>query len=423
MLEISMGEELLLLLAAGCLGGAVVFLLQRRRIAREARAAALLAARSGCGAPIEAGTVSRDLLPLLEAVQANAAELSARLDGLALEHEAVLTALSRLGKGVIITDRNGVVMRVSGAQPGWFQGSDREVVGRPFIEVVQDHEVNDVVRRCLADDRPAGAVVETVPGRSYLSVTAAPAGGNGGCVVVLDDLSELRRLEKVRREFVANVSHELRTPLASLKLLSETLSSGGADDATLLKDYLARIEVEVDRLAQMVDELGELSLLETGQISLERRPVVVASLVSGAVARLEAQAERAGLHLTAAVPEDLPPVEGDARRLEQALVNLLHNAVKFTPSGGSIAVAARLDGEAVAVSVADTGVGIQQDDLERIFERFYKADRSRSGQGTGLGLAIVRHIVRLHGGRVWAESSPGAGATFTFTLPVGLART
>ncbi len=418
MLEISMGDDFLLLLAAACLGGAVAFLLLRRRMAREAREAALLAARPGPGTATEARKVPRGLLPLVEAARANAADLRARLDRLTREHDAALTALSRLGKGVIVTDRNGVVLRVSGTQPGWFQSPDRDAVGRPFIEVVQDHEVNEVVRRCLADGRSAGAVVETVPGRSYLSIIAAPAGGDGGCVVILDDLSELRRLEKVRREFVANISHELRTPLASLKLLSETLSSGGAEDAVLLRDYLARIEVEVDRLAQMVDELGELSLLETGQVSLERKAISVAELVHTAVGRLEAQAERAELRLAVSAPEDLPLVKGDARRLEQALVNLLHNAIKFTPPGGAIGVAARLDPGEVAVSVSDTGVGIQPEDLERIFERFYKADRSRSGQGTGLGLAIVRHIVRLHGGRVWAESQPGAGATFTFTLPV-----
>jgi two-component system phosphate regulon sensor histidine kinase PhoR len=176
--------------------------------------------------------------------------------------------------------------------------------------------------------------------------------------------------------------------------------------------------VEVDRLAQMVEELGELSLLETGQVSLERKPVNIAILVEEAVGRLEAQAERAGLSVTVDVPDNLPEPMGDARRLEQALVNLVHNSIKFTPAGGAITVAARRDGAGVSVSVTDTGIGIHEENLERVFERFYKADRSRTSSGTGLGLAIVRHVVQLHGGRVWAESRAGAGATFTFTVPL-----
>lgn len=411
-------EALLAGLAIGCFGGVIAILLLRRRTARDVRAAASSVASPEAKRTPDGRPASAELRPLLLSVEATVARLRSQLDRVVPERDALLTALSRMGDGVMVTDRNGTVVSVNDVQLSRLQLPEQKVVGRSFIEVVQDHEVNDIVRRCLVEGRPVSAVVETAPGRSFLNVTATPVGREGGCAVVLEDLSEVHRLERVRRDFVANISHELRTPLASLKLLSETLSSGGADDTDLLRDYLGRIDVEVDRLAQMVEELGELSLLETGQVSLERKSVNVAVLVEGAVGRLEAQAERAGLSVTVDVPDDLPDPIGDARRLEQALVNLVHNAIKFTPAGGSVTVAARRAGAGVSVSVSDTGVGINEDDLERVFERFYKADRSRTSPGTGLGLAIVRHVVELHGGRVRAESRRGSGATFTFTLPL-----
>jgi two-component system phosphate regulon sensor histidine kinase PhoR len=168
----------------------------------------------------------------------------------------------------------------------------------------------------------------------------------------------------------------------------------------------------------MVDELGALSLIESGQVVLARETIHIDALVRRAVERLEAQASRSGLTVTVDVPKDLPQPRGDEHRLEQVLVNLLHNAIKFTPAGGRIRVFASCADGAVKVSVQDTGVGIAEDDLDRIFERFYKSDKSRSGTGTGLGLAIARHIVELHGGRIWAVSTEGKGATLSFTLPL-----
>jgi two-component system phosphate regulon sensor histidine kinase PhoR len=168
----------------------------------------------------------------------------------------------------------------------------------------------------------------------------------------------------------------------------------------------------------MVDELGELSLVETGQVVLECGPVDVRAVLDRTVARLEAQAARAGVDLKLEAPGDLPQPIGDVRRVEQVLVNLMHNAIKFTAPGGRITLGARLDGDRVVVSVADTGTGIAEEDLERIFERFYKTDKSRGSTGTGLGLAIARHIVEAHGGVLWADSVEGKGSTFYFSLPL-----
>jgi two-component system phosphate regulon sensor histidine kinase PhoR len=222
----------------------------------------------------------------------------------------------------------------------------------------------------------------------------------------------------VRRDFISNVSHELRTPLASLKALTETLQTGALEDPPAARRFLQRIETEVDALTQMATELLELSRIESGQVPLARRPVEPARLLRIATDRMHAQAERARLNLDCACPPGLPHVHADPARIEQVLVNLIHNAIKFTAPGGHILVSAAPSGEFVQFSVTDTGIGIPSEELARIFERFYRVDRSRTGGGTGLGLSISRHIVEAHSGRIWATSEEGCGSNFLFTLPV-----
>ncbi|MGB9594601.1 MAG: sensor histidine kinase, partial [Anaerolineae bacterium] len=209
---------------------------------------------------------------------------------------------------------------------------------------------------------------------------------------------------------------ELRTPLASLKALVETLRDSATDDPQAARRFLDRMDTELDALIQMVRELLDLSRIESGQVSLAFAPTPIDKIVMPPVERLRLQAERANLSLTVHIPPDIPPVKADAEALHQVLTNLLHNAIKFTPPGGKITVAVQPTESEVVVSVSDTGVGIAAEDLPRIFERFYKADRARSGGGTGLGLAIAKHIVQAHGGRIWAESEEGKGSTFYFTL-------
>jgi two-component system phosphate regulon sensor histidine kinase PhoR len=208
--------------------------------------------------------------------------------------------------------------------------------------------------------------------------------------------------------------------MAGLKALVDTLRGGAIKDRSAAKRFLKRMDIEVDTLTQMVEELLELSRIESGQAPLHLAPTSVAELLIPPVDRLRPQAERAGLELTILLPPELPPVVADPDRARLVLTNLVHNAVKFTPPGGRITVAAEPAGDEVILSVQDTGVGIPIDDLSRIFERFYKADRARSGGGTGLGLAIAKHIVQGHGGRIWAESVEGQGSTFHFTLAVAV---
>ena len=244
------------------------------------------------------------------------------------------------------------------------------------------------------------ATIEVGPG-VYLASTVTPFlnGASNGFLVLLQDLSHLHRLEVVRRDFVSNISHELRTPLASIKALVDTLRDGAISDPPAAEHFLERMEIEVDSMTQMVQELLELSRIESGQAPLRLFPTALDTLIEPAVERLRAQADRANVTLAVVLPEELPQVMVDADRIRQVVINLVHNAIKFTPAGGYVTVTVRAFPMVSVVSVADTGMGIPAEDLPRIFERFYKADRARSSGGTGLGLAIAKHTIQAHNGR------------------------
>ncbi len=249
-------------------------------------------------------------------------------------------------------------------------------------------------------------------------------------VVSIEDCSELRRLERVRRDFIANVSHELRTPLASVRLLAETLEEAIDTDHDKAQVFLEKIETEVQHLTTLVSELLELSRIESGQVPMVIEAVEAEQLVREVMARMLPLAQRHRVSLRTDIHDGLTRVAADGKQIAHVLVNLLHNAIKFTPSGGTITIGTRLqpDGHTQCFFVRDTGIGIRPEELPRIFERFYKADRARAktgfigpgGGGSGLGLAIVRHVVEAHGGRITVESTPGQGSTFTFTLPIAV---
>jgi two-component system phosphate regulon sensor histidine kinase PhoR len=255
----------------------------------------------------------------------------------------------------------------------------------------------------------------TLNGTTYMARTALLAGG--GLVLALQDVSQVQRLGRARRDFVANISHDLRTPLASIRLLVETLQAGAISNALVASDMLNKISLEVDALSQLARELLDLALIESGQMPLKLQPTDLRELARTQVERLGPQTQQKQQTLEVDIPGGLCAL-ADGEMIGRVLSNLLHNACKFTPEGGRISVRARRDGEDVTLLVTDTGPGIPPEDLARIFERFYKVDRARGQSGTGLGLAIARHIVEGHGGRIWAESRLGHGATFSFTLPV-----
>jgi signal transduction histidine kinase len=238
-------------------------------------------------------------------------------------------------------------------------------------------------------------------------------------VIVAQDITDLRRTDQIRQEFVANVSHELRTPLASLRAVAETLRDGAVHDPEAGPRFLAHMITEIDRLTLLVSDLLDLSAIESGSAPLDMGLVSVEDVVNDVLAKFHLVAERRHITMRVEGLADLPPVWGDEPRLAQALANLVDNAVKYSDDGGTVTVTGQDRGDMVAVSVTDTGAGIPPEHLPRIFERFYRVDRSRSRAlgGTGLGLSIVKHIATSHGGRVDVQSTEGRGSSFTLLLP------
>ena len=291
-----------------------------------------------------------------------------------------------------------------------------ELAGRRLVEVIRDHEMLealDAARRGQDTVRE----MERDGGRRVLRIGAKRLAG-GEILLTVQDLSSVRRLETQRRDFVANVSHELRTPLSALKAMVETLRGGAMRDPEAADDFLSRIDHEVDGLAELVADLLALSRMESGGDVLELREMDAADLVREAAARLEPLATRAQILLTTATDASGARVRIDPAQMAQVLANLVHNAIKFTPAGGTVTVGTSATPAEVRLFVRDTGAGIDPADLERIFERFFKSDPSRATGGTGLGLAIAKHAVQAHGGTIGAASGGrGQGATITVTLP------
>jgi two-component system phosphate regulon sensor histidine kinase PhoR len=347
-----------------------------------------------------------------------ASSLKSTMTTIADDKTRLVAILSSLTDGVVLTDAQGNVVVVNPAAEKLFAFDGARLTGRPLIEAVQDHEVDKVVRECLRTVVEQTTQLDSVTGR-FLRTIAVPItiGSENGAVVLFQDLTEVRSLQTMRREFVGNVSHELRTPLAGMKAIVETLRDGALNDQAVAADFLNRLDTEVDGMTQMVAELIELSRIETGGIKLKLEPVSLNELVKEVVARLGPQADRQQIALSTRLAADLPEVPADRERMRQVIVNIVHNAIKFTPRGGGVVVStSRRDGSLVA-EVSDTGIGISADDLPHIFERFFKADRSRATSGTGLGLAIAKHAVQSHGGSIWVKSEPGKGSTFSFSLP------
>lgn len=326
--------------------------------------------------------------------------------------------LKHMADGVVITDAAGQVLLVNPAAAALLGTVEPGSPPATLAQLARRHQLIELWKRSRDSGQEQTELLELGYPEATLQATITPVqeAETRAFLVILQDLTRVRKLEQVRRDFVSNVSHELRTPLASLKALVETLRDGAMEDPPAAQRFLTRIEVEVDALTQLVTELLELARIEAGRAPLRLQPVPVADIVQTPVERLAPQAERAGLTLRVTLPDDLPLVLADVERARQVITNLVHNAIKFTPAG-EVEVTAGRQGDEVAISVRDTGVGIAENDLPRIFERFYKADRARSGGGTGLGLAIAKHVVQAHGGRIWAESVEGQGSTFTFTLP------
>ena len=334
---------------------------------------------------------------------------------------ALLAALCEsLDDAIFLVSAQRRVLWLNAAARTLFGITD-DAVDRPLVETVSDYRLPMLVNSAFERDEEVADELREILGARTVLARAIPVRDEGDAfvAVLLHDQTRLRQLETVRRDFVANVSHELRTPVTAIHLLVETLQNGALGEPGEAARFVERIGSEVTHLRQMVDELLELSLMEAGERPLRLGPIPLASLVHAAD-RLRPLAEEREVELQFDIAADVPAIVGDSSRLEMVVRNLVHNAIKFTPRGGCVTVAAYASGAAeVAVEVRDTGVGIAQDALGRVFERFYKADRSRlrDGDGAGLGLAIARHTVEAHGGRITVDSEVGHGTTFRVLLP------
>jgi two-component system phosphate regulon sensor histidine kinase PhoR len=347
---------------------------------------------------------------------------------------AVLEVLLR-GTGsdfLVLTDRRLRITRAGSTAARLAERPSHDLAGMSLIAAFGSVALDGVAREALERRSPRqGEVRLGRLGSRVYQVDALPLRAEG-LLMVLHDVTNVRRVEQVRRDFIANISHELRTPLSSIKLIAETLSGGAVDDLVTARDFAGQIEREVDHLAQLVDELLELSMIESGEVQLHIEPTPPSQIVASVVERMRPLAERNRIRL-----EELPGPGGndsmtlaaaDPARLEQALVNLVHNAIKFSRSEGAVRVAWETRPGHVRFSVRDEGIGIPASHLPRNFERFYKVDRSRARASetpgaelrtgsAGLGLAIVRHIAEAHNGTVGVESEEGLGSTFWIDVP------
>ena len=353
-----------------------------------------------------------------DAAQARARAASAEeRAAVAVRDVGVLVDL--VGIGVVRVAEDLTVVTVNEAAARLLARRAAGLPGRSVMEAFTDHRLEEIVQAALRTGTAVGELTIRTTDAPTLLVRARrmPA---GDAWVVLEDVSELRRLQRIRTEFIDNLSHELRTPLTTVSLLAETLALEADQLPPRTAERIAKIEVETGHLVQMVNELLDLSKIESGSTALVLDDVDLARLANATVERLSLFAERQGVRLVVDAAGVAPRVRGDGERLGQALLNLLHNAVKFSPAGAEVVVRVAASEHEAVVAVVDHGPGIPRAALPRVFERFYKGDRARTRGvgGTGLGLSIARHVVEAHGGRIWVESEEGIGSTFAFALPI-----
>jgi two-component system phosphate regulon sensor histidine kinase PhoR len=362
-----------------------------------------------------------ELARIASSIQRTAAQLRSRLREVMQEEQQLRAVLEAMVEGVLVVDARGQILLANSRLRDLFD-IHGEITGRPLLEGVRNADLDAILADAASTHDTVARSITLAGGRSRtLQVLAAPFPGEGeriGTVAVCHDTTELMRLEEVRRDFVANASHELRTPLAAIRGFAETLLDSASLSPADQKSYLEVINRHALRLSNLVEDLLELSTIESRTSKLEIGPVDVSTVASNWIADSQLRLEERRIEVVTHI-EGSPIALADARAVDQVLGNLLDNAMKYTEPGGSIAMTIEERRGRVRVSVADTGIGIPPEDTSRIFERFYRVDRARSRAlgGTGLGLSIVKHLVQAMGGEMLVQSELGRGSTFTFSLP------
>ena len=355
---------------------------------------------------------------LAEAFNHMSTVIDERVRDLEAQRHQMAVAIDTMADGVIVIDAESRITLLNRAAE-WLLGVNAQTaLERPLAQVVRDHEILRLASEAARTQEMRSADIDLLHQRRFLNVISTPVSGHDrhDVLLTLRDVTRLRQIETTRREFVSNVSHELRSPLASANAMIEVLEAGAIDDTELAYDFLERIRGDIARMTTLVEELLELSSLQSGQVPVHLAPISLDDVVEEIVERFGFTASASQIELVACLPPDLPYVMGEERKLDQVLTNLVENALRFTPDGGRITLAAKADAQWINLIVSDTGVGIPREHLPHVFERFYKVDRSRSEHGTGLGLAISKHLVQAHGGELSATSVEGEGSEFTVKL-------
>ncbi len=365
-------------------------------------------------------TSSDEVGQLAQTFNYMSATLQQTVEALSEEKSKLENIMQSMNEGVVAIDEDGRVTLANPQARLLLGAGEGDLTGMPVAAALTQAAISDLFLK-VAREHTAGSAEVTLPEGRVLLLHVSPLHRqeeDWGAVGIIQDVTEVRRLEQMRRDFVANVSHELRTPMTSIQGFVEALLDGMADDAGSQERYLRVILDETTRLNRLLNDLLDLSRLETGQAKWPMEPVRLEYVLDDVVTKLSPQLEKQGLLAETDCPENLPAVLGNRDRLQQVLINLLGNAISFTPQGGRIKLSAKEEGASIRVSISDTGVGIPPEEQEKVWERFHKVDRARTRGlgGTGLGLAIVRQIVEAHGGKVGLKSTPGRGSTFSFTL-------
>ena len=373
--------------------------------------------------PLSAARSGDSLDALAQSMNDTAARLDRTIRALTEERNLSAAILASMIEGVAVVN---AAERLLFANQGFAEilGLDQPPQpGSALVEAVRQTELLEAVRQVLRGDARVEAEISagTVQEHFFaVTVAAVRAAETSGAVIVLHDITDLRKLERVRRDFVANVSHEFKTPLTAIQGFAETLLAGALDDAQNRTRFLEIILDHSRRLARLTDDLLELSKMDADRMDLQMRRLAVSPLLRSCVETAQRLAAKKNLRISMNLEEALPDVAADRQRLAEVLQNLLDNAIQYTAPGGQIMVGASGDDSVVTFTISDTGIGIPQADQPRIFERFYRVDTARSREvgGTGLGLSIAKHLVEAHGGRIWVESELGQGSQFRFTIPL-----
>ncbi|OAT81786.1 two-component system histidine kinase PnpS [Desulfotomaculum copahuensis] len=370
---------------------------------------------------------SRDEIgQLANSVNEMARQLRRTINQITEEKDRARAILNSMADGVIALDRQGQVLLVNPVVEEIFNIKQEDCQGKNILGVIRNFDLELLLERALKTQQPLTREIKIIaPEPRIFRLHATPLEEadreKGGVVVLLRDVTERKKLDDMRSEFVANVSHELRTPLTSIRGFLETLLDGALDDRETARHFLEIMSAETERLTRLIDDLLDLSKIEERRVVHRWQPVDMIDVISRVLSMFRPQAREKNITLLSRLPSGLPVVQGDPDMLAQVLINLVDNALKYTPGGGQVTVSAAAADGRLEVSVADTGVGIPAESLPRIFERFYRVDKARSRElgGIGIGLAIVKHIIRAHGGKIQVESTPGRGSVFSFTLPAG----